>query len=610
MHTNNTNKNVRIAISIISLRGSLRIQSMDQYISIALIMKIIEELYGSGVISEEKKKELENQLKNTDKTEEEILLENKIASEEVVFNLKSKIIGKPLLKPKAKEVPMEILELISEEAAMNYKMIPLFKKGNVIGVGMVYPENILAQNALRFVSLKENFTYDTYLITFSDLNNILKEHKTLKRETKKALTELGEEKGEILNDSAKSQSSIKINDDAPIIKMVLVILRHAIEGNASDIHIEPTKEKLNIRFRQDGVLHLSLFLPLSVHPSIVSRIKIIANLKIDENRIPQDGRFSAKINNKDIDFRVATFPTLNGEKVEIRVLDPEEGLKSLDQMGLKGRNLELVKQAIKRPNGLIMSSGPTGSGKTTTLYALLSILNKESVNIVTIEDPIEYSISGVNQSQVKPEIGYSFSEGLRQILRQDPNIIMVGEIRDEETANLVIHSALTGHIVLSTLHTNSAVGVIPRLIDMGIKPFLIPSTLRVVISQRLIRILCNKCKKKVKLEGQTRNYITEILKTLPASRKKEMKISDPLFVYEANGCEVCSFKGYKGRMGLYEVLPITSEIIDIILKNPVESLILEVAQKQGMLTMSQEGVIRILDGQTTIDELARATEEK
>src|SRR3989344_2028611 len=258
MHTNNTNKNVRIAISIISLRGSLRIQSMDQYISIALIMKIIEELYGSGVISEEKKKELENQLKNTDKTEEEILLENKIASEEVVFNLKSKIIGKPLLKPKAKEVPMEILELISEEAAMNYKMIPLFKKGNVIGVGMVYPENILAQNALRFVSLKENFTYDTYLITFSDLNNILKEHKTLKRETKKALTELGEEKGEILNDSAKSQSSIKINDDAPIIKMVLVILRHAIEGNASDIHIEPTKEKLNIRFRQDGVLHLSL----------------------------------------------------------------------------------------------------------------------------------------------------------------------------------------------------------------------------------------------------------------------------------------------------------------------------------------------------------------
>src|SRR3990167_957314 len=287
--------------------------------------------------------------------------------------------------------------------------------------------------------------------------------------------------------------------EAPIIKMVLVILRHAIEGNASDIHIEPGREKLNIRFRQDGVLHLSLFLPLNVHSSIVSRIKILANLKIDESRIPQDGRFSARISNKDIDFRVATLPTLYGEKVEIRVLDSTLGLKSFDKMGLTQRNLELIQSAIKRPYGLILSSGPTGSGKTTTLYSLLRELNQESVNIVTIEDPIEYSIAGVNQSQVKPAIGYSFSEGLRQILRQDPNVIMVGEVRDEETANLVIHSALTGHIVLSTLHTNSAVGVIPRLIDMGIKPFLIPSTLRVVISQRLIRILCNKCKKKAKL---------------------------------------------------------------------------------------------------------------
>src|SRR3989338_6191799 len=392
--------------------------------------------------------------------------------------------------------------------------------------------------------------------------------------------------------------------------MVMVILRHAIEGNASDIHIEPNRERLNIRFRQDGLLHLSLFLPLSVHLSIVSRIKILANLKIDENRLPQDGRFSSKINNKDIDFRVSTLPTLHGEKVEIRVLNPQQGLKSFDTMGLEGRNFELVQEAIKKPYGLILSSGPTGSGKTTTLYALLRILNQEGVNIVTIEDPIEYAIDGINKSQVKPEIGYTFSEGLRQILRQDPNVIMVGEIRDEETANLAIHSALTGHVVLSTLHTNSAVGVIPRLIDMGIKPFLIPSTLRIAISQRLIRTLCERCKKKVRVSDKLKSYIMETLKNMPAQIRQEISIPNQLHVYGANGCEACNFKGYKGRAGLYEVLSMTDELAEIILKAPSEAVILKTAQKQGMLTMAQEGIIKVLAGETSIDEIARVTEEK
>ncbi len=318
--------------------------------------------------------------------------------------------------------------------------------------------------------------------------------------------------------------------------------------------------------------------------------------------------FSAKINNKNIDFRVATFPTLYGEKVEIRILDPSEGLKSFEKMGLSKRNLDIIQTAIKKPYGLILSSGPTGSGKTTTLYAFLTILNKESVNIVTIEDPIEYSIDGVNQSQVKPEIGYTFSEGLRQILRQDPNIIMVGEIRDEETANLAIHSALTGHIVLSTLHTNSAVGVIPRLIDMGIRPFLIPSTLRIAISQRLIRTLCEGCKKKVKINDKVKSYIMKSLSGLPESVKKEINIPSPLlYIYEANGCELCNFKGYRGRIGIFEVLSMTEEIADIILENPVERLILKAAQKQGMLTIAQEGMLKVLAGETTIDEITRVT---
>lgn len=262
------------------------------------------------------------------------------------------------------------------------------------------------------------------------------------------------------------------------------------------------------------------------------------------------------------------------------------------------------------PYGLILASGPTGSGKTTTLYSLMRILNQESVNVVTIEDPVEYSMPGVNQSQVKPDIGYTFAEGLRQILRQDPNVIMVGEVRDEETASLVTNAALTGHIVLSTLHTNSATGVIPRLIDMGVRPFLIPSTLRVVIAQRLIRSLCQKCKKKISPSEKVKKYILDIIKDLPAFAKADINLNESIYIYEANGCELCNSKGYKDRMGLYEVLSMTDELIDIILKSPAESLILKVAQKQGMLTMLQEGILKVLDGQTTIDEVIRVTQEK
>lgn len=573
--------------------------------------KLLSELVRQGKIQSSKAQEIEAEVAKNKTTEEEVVLKYKLVGEDELFKLKGQVNNVPFLKPATQEIPLDILELISEEAAINYKMTPLFRKGTTVGIGMVYPENIDAQNALRFLVQKGGLKYEVSQITLSDLETILKQHSNLKRETKKALEQLSKEKSEILIALTKGSVAENISQDAPIVKMVLVILRHAIEGNASDIHIEPTKEKLNVRFRQDGVLHLSLFLPLNVHLAIVSRIKILANLKIDENRVPQDGRFSAKINNRDIDFRVATFPTLYGEKVEVRVLDPNEGLKSFDKMGLSKRNLEIIQTAIKKPYGLIISSGPTGSGKTTSLYAFLRILNKEGVNIVTIEDPIEYSIDGVNQSQVKPEIGYTFAEGLRQILRQDPNVIMVGEVRDEETASLVIHSALTGHIVLSTLHTNSATGVIPRLIDMGIKPFLIPSTLRLAISQRLIRTLCDNCKKRVKISEKVRAYIQKSLGGMSPSLRKEVGIpAQPEYMYEAQGCEQCNFKGYRGRNGIFEVLPMTEEIADIILKNPVENLILKAAQKQGMLTMAQEGVIKVLSGETTIDEIERATTEE
>ena len=554
--------------------------------------------------------DLQKQAEKNGKTEEEIILEKKIVSEDSLFELKGKVLGIPFKKVKAEDISSDILELMPEEASVNYKMMPIAKTENFVQIGMVYPENIAAQNALRFLANQENFTYQVYLISPSNLSALLKQRKNLSSETRKALDELNKEKGEILEVlGKKSEGANEITDDAPIIKMVLVILRHALEGNASDIHIEPGREKLIVRFRLNGILHPSLSLPLSVHQSIVARIKILSGLKIDENRVPQDGRFSAKIDNNDIDFRVSTFPTLYGEKVEIRVLDPSVGLRSFDELGLQGRDLEVVKAAIKKPFGMILFTGPTGSGKTTSQYAILRILNQDSVNIVTLEDPIEYSIAGINQSQTKPEIGYTFASGLRQILRQDPNIVMVGEIRDEETANLVINAALTGHIVLSPLHTNSSVGVIPRLIDMGVRPFLIPSTLKVVISQRLVRTLCPHCKIKTRATEKIKSYILEKVKSMPTSAKSGIKVEDPLLLYEAKGCEACGFTGYAGRVGLFEVLSMNNEIAKLVLENPLESAILKTAQKQGMLTMEQEGVLKVLSGQTTVEEISRATEE-
>ena len=570
--------------------------------------KLLQELFARGFLSEEKMDDLEKQAEKTGKTEEDIVLEQKIISEEALFELKSKIFKIPFKKVKAEEVSFDILELIPEEASVNYKMAAVGRAENSIQIGMVYPEDIAAQNALRFLANQENFAYQVCLIGPSSLLGLLKQRRNISAETTKALEELDGKNVKVLG-SSKETTSQAIAEEAPIIKMVLVILRHALEGNASDIHIEPGRDKLTIRFRQNGVLHPSLFLPLKVHPAVVARVKILSGLKIDENRVPQDGRFSVKISNKDIDFRVSTFPTLYGEKVEIRVLDSSIGLKSFEELGLEGRSLEAVKEAIKKPYGMILLTGPTGSGKTTTQYAILKLLNQDSVNIVTVEDPIEYSIAGISQSQVKSEIGYTFARGLRQILRQDPNIIMIGEIRDEETANLVVNAALTGHIVLSTLHTNSSVGVIPRLIDMGVKPFLIPSTLRLVVAQRLIRTLCPKCKIKIKPSDNIRSYILEKIKTLPLYAKGEIKIQDPLLIYTAKGCEACSFTGYSGRIGLFEILSMSNELAELIQENALESAILKVAQKQGMLTMEQEGILKVLKGQTTVEEIVRATEE-
>ena len=571
-------------------------------------MPLIEELVKKGILEKEKAASLEEELKTSGKKEEELILEKGIVSEDFLFELKSGYLKIPFKKIRPEEIPMEILEQIPEETAGYYQMVPLAKKENVLEVGMVYPEDLASQEALSFLARRGKFTYQVFLITETNFKNILDKYKTPKREVGKALEELETElKGRKIPRSAEIERMV---EEAPISKMVAVILKYGVEGEASDIHIEPLKDKLRVRFRTLGALHPSIFLPIKILPAVISRIKILANLRIDETRIPQDGRFSTRVEDRDIDFRISTFPTTLGEKVAIRVLDPRVGLKKFEELGLSGRNFEVVKAAVEKPYGMILSTGPTGCGKTTTQYAILQILNKEGVNIVTLEDPVEYLIEGINQSQVRPEIGYDFSRGLRQIVRQDPDIIMVGEIRDSETAALATHAALTGHIVLSTLHTSNVLGVIPRLIDLGVQPFLLPPALSLAIAQRLVRKLCPKCKKKIKPKREVRDLILKEIDELPEKAKKEIKIKEPLTIFEPVGCRDCHNTGFSGRIALFEILEMTPQLAGIILKEPSEEKILEEAKRQGMITMKQDGILKVLDGITTIEEVLRVAEEK
>jgi len=590
----------------------LRMRQVEKILLYHTNMTLVQHLIKKGVIDKKTAASLEYDIKISGKKEEEIILEKGIVSEDTLFTLKGESLRIPLKKVVPEDVPLEILELIPHESAKFYKMIALSKKEKSLEVGMVYPEDLKAQEALKFLSRLGKFSYKVVLISLATFNGLLRQYQTLKKEVKIALEEL---ETELKTEESKKVPTKKTEferkiGEAPIIRVVAVILKQAIESKASDIHIEPTKKELRVRFRIDGILQPTLLLPLQVHPAVIARIKVLSNLKIDETRIPQDGRFSTKVLAKNIDFRVSTFPTTLGEKAVLRVLDPTEGVKDFEALGLEERNFKVVKAAIQKPYGLILATGPTGSGKTTTLYAILNILNQEGVNIITLEDPVEYFIPGISQSQTKPEIGYTFAMGLRHIVRQDPDIIMVGEIRDEETAALATHAALTGHIVLSTLHTTNALGVIPRLIDFGVAPFLIPSSLSIAIAQRLIRVLCPECKQKVKADVKAQEMILKQVEALPLSIRKEVKMAKPFTIYKPKGCKKCKNTGYKGRIALFEILEMTPQLSDIILKTPVESKIQVEAQRQGMITMKQDGILKVLKGVTSVEEVLRAAEEK
>ncbi len=576
-------------------------------------MSLIQQLVKKGILEKTKATALEYEIKNFGLKEEEVILEKRIVSEDFLFGLKSEDLKIPLKSVSSEEVSLKILETIPEESARYYRMIPLDKKDNHLEIGMVYPEDLKAREALEFLARQSKLTYRVFLITLTNFEELLKKYRSLKQEVTRALEELENELQEKKAETwtKKTPADVgRIVEEAPISKVVAVVLRHAVDGNASDIHIEPTRDKVRVRFRLDGVLHASLFLPLKILPAVVARIKILSTLKIDETRVPQDGRFSAKIEGRNVDFRVSTFPTSLGEKVAIRILDPSKRKADFESLGITGRNLKVIEEALKKPYGMILATGPTGSGKTTTLYAILGLLNKEEANVMTLEDPVEYFMEGVNQSQINPEIGYTFATGLRHMLRQDPDILMVGEIRDEETASLAIHATLTGHLVLSSLHTSNTLGVIPRLIDMGIKPFLISPTLSIALAQRLARMLCPNCKKKVKPEPAIKKIILKEIEKFPPAVKKDFHFGDSSYIYESNGCKKCNNTGYAGRIGVFEILDMTDELSKIILKDPSESAIQKEAQRQGMITMKQDGIIKVLQGVTSFEEVMSVAEEK
>ena len=569
-------------------------------------MNILDLLVDKKVVNSEDAEKIEKESNSSDKTVEEII-EGLGISPDTILDVKGEYYGLPTESLKNRDVPFSVLKLISEDAASHYGFLPLGLVEGTLSVGIVDPENIEARDALTFIIGKLNLPYKLFLISKKDFDKVLESYKGLSGEVTKALSELETELSEDLDGVEFNKGGVtdtkietKIIEDAPVTKIVATILRYATEGNASDVHIEHMRDKIRVRFRVDGDLHTSLILPAEVHQAVVARIKILSNMKLDEKRKPQDGRFSAKIDGRKIDFRVSTFPSYYGEKVVMRILDQDKGVKPLDQMGLSPRYIKMVRDAMKRPYGMILISGPTGSGKTTTLYAMLNEIDKDKKNVLSLEDPIEYNIEGMSQSQVFPEIGYDFATGLRTTLRQDPDVIMVGEIRDKETAQLAVQAALTGHLVLSTIHTNTACGVVPRLIDMGVDPYLIPPTLILTMGQRLLRKICPGTGKKLTINDSIKSMIDKEFADLPEEYKKEIPALTDM--YELESTEQCP-TGTNGRLAVFEMFNMNPEIEQVILKNPVESEVYRVARKSGLITMKEDAIIKAMEKVIPFEEM-------
>lgn len=569
--------------------------------------QLIEELIKRGVVSKIIGEKIIQEASLSGGSAEEILYEKKLVKEEDVVKIKSELLKAPYRKVDVNSVDEKLFSVISRDMVLTYRVIPIERTTNMLVVGMFHPNNIKAQDALKFIAKQQGVSLGVYLVTLGDIGALLTRYSPFKKEIESALIEMGDLK---LNNSAIDLEESGKGEDAPIIKIVASTLRQAVEIGASDIHIEPQRRSLRIRFRFDGMLVEAISLPPTLIQPITSRIKVLSRLKLDETRVPQDGRFRTNFLGREIDYRVATFPTPGGEKIAIRVLDPKTGLRGLDQLGIDGYNAKIMDEALMRPYGMILISGPTGSGKSTTLYAVLSRLNKDSVNIVTLEDPVEYFMEGINQSQVRPEIGYTFASGLRQILRQDPDVIMVGEIRDSETSGLAVNAALTGHIMLSTIHTNNSLGVIPRLIDLGVQPFLLSSALNLMVAQRLVLRLCPDCRISEKADKEMEKLIDENLELLPKEARDEVAFSKPYTIFRKGNdieCKKCKGRGTTGRIALYEIFRMTRELGDIISKGFTSGALLDEARRQGIVTLRQDGIVKVLEGKIGIEEVLKET---
>lgn len=573
-------------------------------------MNILEILVEKNLISKDDAPLIEKEANETGIPVEQVLLRRGISASDIL-QAKGEYLEIPTRSLDNVDVPMSVLEYIPEDSARYYKFVPIAVANGVLEVGITDPDNIEGRDALNFIASKINLPYKVFLISQVDFDRIIASYKGLSGEVNKALNELeielktdadaaqkdAQKKEELEPENVANE---KITEDAPVTKIVATILRYATDGSASDVHIEPQRESVKVRFRVDGVLSTSLVLPFKVHSAVVARIKILCNMRLDEKRKPQDGRFTARIEGRKIDFRVSTFPTYFGEKVVMRLLDQEKGVKKLDELGLSPYNLERIRRALARPYGLILISGPTGSGKTSTLYSMLTEMDREHQNVLSLEDPIEYNIEGMSQSQVRPEIDYTFASGLRTTLRQDPDVIMVGEIRDKETAQLAIQAALTGHLVLSTIHTNSAIGVIPRLIDMGVDPYLIAPTLILAMAQRLVSVLCPSSGTPIPVEGGLQRMIEKQFEDLPAEFRNTLEFSNE--VYGIAPTADCP-NGVRGRRAVMEVLEIDKDIESIILKNPTEPEITKAARQKGMLTMKEDAILKAMKREIPFEEV-------
>jgi type IV pilus assembly protein PilB len=547
-----------------------------------------------------------------------LLVEEKVVSNETLTRLIAQVSGVPYVDLSQALIDQKVLDLLPRDIAEHFMAVPLGEVQNRLAVAMLDANNV---QAVDYLANKIGHPIKVYMASEEGIRHVLEQYRTNLEEGVSAAidaSQLTDEDKSIGKGKKGAEQDIKtLVQDSPISRALSTILEYAVRARASDIHIEPLETSLKIRCRIDGVLREIMQLPKSIEPALISRIKILSNLKIDEHRVPQDGNFGIHMAGKDVDLRIAISPVVWGEQVVIRLLDKSGSSFNLEDMGYAGRALRMIRNGIRKPNGMILTSGPTGSGKSTSLYALIQEIKSEQINIVTLEDPVEYKMQGVNQIQVNTDVGLTFATGLRSILRQDPNVVMVGEIRDKETADLAVQASLTGHLVFSTLHTNSAAGILPRLLDMGIEPFLIASTVNVIIGQRLVRRVSEDRETYKSNEIETASIHETVGRLLPKTKDEVRKVSQelgykdlPLATQKAytlvKGKDTPQTPGgYKGRMGLYEVMEVTEEIQNLIIKHATSMEIQKQAVVQGMVTMRQDGYLKALTGLTTLEEVNR-----